>query len=177
VNGFVIGYACLLLVSSSVSKPFVDEDRYLIRAGDLEMVLLPLHRNPAIVTASYTVQNGSSNVRIVLVSQEDFDHAHGDPGRLPEDAVLASTGRGAVGAFTHRVSHKGDYLILLDNRADKANATSVQLRVMWDYPRVTQLSPERQFTVVALSCLTFFAVVTYSARKLLKAAGGSATQK
>jgi hypothetical protein len=46
------------------------------------------------------------------------------------------------------------------------------VRVAWEYPRVTQLSPERQFTVIAISFLAFFSVVTYSARKLLKAARG-----
>jgi hypothetical protein len=147
----------------------VDEDRYRIRAGDFEMVLLPLRHHPAVVSASYSAQNGSNQVRIALVSQEDFDRAQGNPAKLPEDALMAVTPRGKSGAFTHRVPHRGDYLILVDNRADKDNAAVVQVRVAWEYPKVTQLSPQRQFTVIAISFLAFFSVVTYSARKLLKA--------
>ena len=168
----MIGYACLLLVAASAPTPFVDEDRYRIRAGDLEMVLLPLRQNPAQVHVSFSVQSGSNQVRVLLVSQADFDRAQGDISRLPDDAVLASTPRGKSGSVTRRVGHRGDYLIVLDNRADQENGAVVQMRVAFDYPRVTQLSPQRQFTVIAISFLAFFAVVTYSARKLLRATRG-----
>jgi hypothetical protein len=171
VNGFVIGYACLLLAAST-PKPFVDEDQYRIQAGDVERVLLPLRQNPAVVSVSFSVEGGSTQVRVALVTQEDFDRADGNPSRLSEDALLAATARGKSGSFTHRVSRKGDYLILLDNRADKEASAVVHMRVAWDYPKVTQLSPERQFTVIAISFFAFFTVVTYSARKLLKATRG-----
>ena len=172
VSGSVIGLACLLLTAASTPKPFVDEDQYRVQAGELERVLLPLRQNPAVVSASFSVEGGSGQVRIALVRQEDFERADENPARLPEDALMVVTPRGRSGSFTHRVSHKGDYLILMDNRADKDNAAVVHMRVAWDYPKVSLLSPERQATVIAISFVTFFAVVTYSARRLLKATRG-----
>jgi hypothetical protein len=168
VTGSMIAYACLLLAATGTNAPFVDEDRYPIRAGDLAPVTLSLRQIPAVVTASYSVE-GSAQVRIALMTQQDWDRADNIPGRVTEDALLASTARGKSGSFTYQVPHKGDYVILMDNRADKQNAAMVHMRVMWEYPRVSRLSPERQFTVIAISFLAFFAVVTYSARKLLKA--------
>jgi hypothetical protein len=162
----------LLLAAANTPKPFVDEDQYRIQAGDMERVLLPLRQNPAVVSVSFSVEGGSDQVRVALVSQAEFDRVEGNPARLSEDALLAATPRGKSGSFTHRVSHKGDYLILLDNRPNQGDPAVVHMRVAWDYPKVTQLSPERQFTVIAISFLTFFAVVTYSARKLLKATRG-----
>jgi hypothetical protein len=48
----------------------------------------------------------------------------------------------------------------------------VHIRVWLDFARrgpvVTQLSPERQLTVIAISFLVFFGIVTYSARRLLR---------
>jgi len=167
-----MGYACLLLAAVSAPAPFVDEDRYRIRPGDLEMVLLPLRRNPAMVNLSFSVQSGSNLVRLMLIRQDDFDRAQGDVSRVPGDAILALTPRGRSGSLTRRIAHKGDYLILLDNRADRENGAVVQMRVAFAYPKVSQLSPQRQFTGIAISFLTFFAVVTYSARKLLKATRG-----
>jgi hypothetical protein len=172
VNGSVIGCACLLLLAASGPREIVDEDHYRIGAGDWQMIFVPLRQRPATVSASYSVQTGSEQVRIALVSQEDFERVQNDPGRLQDDLLLAVTPRGKSGSFTHRVGHRDDYLILLDNRADKQNPANIRMRVAIDFPKVTQLSPERQFTVIAISFLTFFAVVTYSARKLLKATRG-----
>jgi len=173
VTGSMIAYAGLLLAAASGPAPrFVDEDRYRIRPDDLEIVHLPLRKNPAVVDVSYAVESGSERVRVLLVCQDDFYQAKSDLSRLPEDAVLAATPRGKSGSFEQRVARKGDYVIVLDNRANRENGAVVQMRVAFDYPKVTQLSPERQFTVIAISFLAFFAVVTYSARKLLRATRG-----
>jgi hypothetical protein len=161
-----------LLAVAGAPLRFVDEDRYRIKPGDLEIVHLPLRKNPAVVNVSYAVQAGSDKVRVLLVGQDDFYQAQSDLARLPDEAVLASTPRGKSGSFEQRVARKGDYVIVLDNRAGRENGAVVQMRVAFDYPKVTQLSPERQFTVIAISFLSFFAVVTYSARKLLKATRG-----
>lgn len=167
----MIAYACLLLAAVRTPAQYVDEDRYRVRPGDLEPVTLSLRQMPAVVNASFSVE-GAAQVRIALMTQQDWDRADNNPARVSEDALLVSTARGRSGSFTHRVSHKGDYVILMDNRADKQNPAVIHMRVMWEYPRVSQLSPERQFTVIAISFLSFFAVVTYSARKLLKATRG-----
>jgi hypothetical protein len=154
----------MLLMAATTRVDLVDED-YQIPAGDWKWVEVDLRQQPAVVMADYRVQGGSGQVRIALIARDDLD-------RLPENALLAATGRGGAGSLAFRVGDRDNYAILVDNRADKTNAATVRLRVSLDFarPRVTRLSRERQITVVAVSFLAFFAVVTYSARKLLKAA-------
>jgi hypothetical protein len=159
----------MLLLAATTRVDLVDED-YQIPAGEWKWVEVDLRQQPAVVLAHYLVQGGAGQVRIALIARDDLE-------RLPENSLLASTRRGASGSLAFRVRDRDNYAILVDNRADKTNAATVRLRVSLDFarPRVTQLSPERRLTVVAVSFLAFFAVVTYSARKLLRAARSSAT--
>jgi hypothetical protein len=150
----------------------VDEDIYRVAGGDWQTVFVPLRQRPATLSANFTVESGSGQVRIALVTQEDFERVQNDPSRLPDSELLAVTPRGKSGEFMHHVGYRDEYLVLLDNRVDKAHPAVVRMRIAWDFPRVTKLPPERQFTVIAISFLAFFGVVTYSARKFLKATRG-----
>jgi hypothetical protein len=154
----------MLLLAATTRVDLVDED-YQIPAGDWKWVEVDLRQQPAVVMASYFVEGGTGQVRIALIARDDLD-------RLPENALLSSTRRGGSGSLAYRVRDRDSYAILVDNRTDKTNAATVRLRVSLDFARAhaTQLPRERQVTVVAVSCLAFFAMVTYSARKLLKAA-------
>jgi hypothetical protein len=59
---------------------------------------------------------------------------------------------------------------MVDNLGD--SPAMVHLRVTLDFsrrgPTVTQLSPQRQLAVVAISFAVFFGIVTFSARRLLR---------
>ena len=82
---------------------------------------------------------------------------------------------GKSGALDFRVRQPGDYVLVVDNRSSKTQPAAVHLRIALDFARptgpiVTRLGPERQLTVIVLSFAFFFGVVTYSARKLLRAA-------
>ena len=86
--------------------------------------------------------------------------------------VFALEVRGDSMRDEHIVS--GDYVLVVDNRSSKAGAAAVHLRIALDFaslsgPVVTRLGPRRQFTVIVLAFAFFFGVVTYSARKLLRA--------
>lgn len=153
----------MLLLAATTRVDLVDED-YQIPAGDWKWVEVDLRQQPAAVFANYAVQGGAGQVRIALIARDDLD-------RLPENALIASTRRGSSGSLAFRVHDRDNYAILVDNRADKTNAATVRLRVSLDFahPGATLLPRERQITVVAVSFLAFFAVVTYSARKFLKA--------
>ena len=163
-------FVCLLVLAASTPRDWVDEDLYQIGPGDWQPVTVGLRQRPATVSASYAVLGGSSQLRIALLTRDEFERVQSSHARLTDAELLASTPRGKSGSFAYRVGHRDDYVIVLDNRADKENATTVRMRVAIDFPRVSQLSPQRQAVVIAISFLAFFAVVTYSARKLLKAA-------
>jgi len=162
----VIPFACILLLAAATRVDLADEE-YQIPAGDWKWIEVDLRQQPADVIAAYTVLAGSGEVRIALMTRDDLDH-------LQENELIASTPRGKAGGFEYRVRDRDNYAILVDNRADKEHPATVRLRVWLDFarPAATRLSRERQITVVAISFLAFFAVVTYSARKLLKAARG-----
>jgi hypothetical protein len=154
----------MLLLAAATRLELADEV-YRIPAGDWKWVEVDLRQQPATVLASYLVEGGSGHVRIALIARDDLDH-------LQENALITATARGKSGGFAYRVRDRDNYAIIVDNRADKTQVATVRLRVSLDFarPQVTQLSPQRQFTVIAISFLTFFAVVTWSARKLLNAA-------
>jgi hypothetical protein len=85
-------------------------------------------------------------------------------------AVSESAGSGRL---DFEVPSTGDYVLVIDNQS--RDPASVHLRVWLQFidergPKVTTLSPARQFIVILLSCAFFVGVVVFSAKFLLKAA-------
>jgi hypothetical protein len=158
--------ASLLLLAASTTVQLVDEV-YQIPADEWRYVELGLSQRPALVSASYNVESGSQQVRLALLRREDLE-------RLREGAphsVIDLTPAGPAGAMRPRVRGPGDYVLVVDNRGD--SPAKVHLRVHLDFgvgriPEVTRLSPRRQATVVLISFVAFFGIVTWSARRLLR---------
>jgi hypothetical protein len=166
----MIAFAWIFLLAASTSVELVD-DVYPIPAAEWKYVEINLRQQPAVVSASFTVPNGASQVRLALMTRTNLEYFRNDLAH----GVLALTPFAKAGVLNFRVREPADYVLVLDNRADKARATVVHLRVSLDFgrplgPAVTQISPRRQLTVILLSFVFFFTVVTYSARKLLKIA-------
>jgi len=157
------------LLAASTKVDLVDEI-YAIPGSDWKYVEVDLRQKPATVIASYIVEAGSEDVRIALMTREDLERLRGDE----PHGVIAVTEPGTHGKFQYRVRHRGSYAIVVDSRAAKGKSSAVRLRVSLEFaptgvPDVTRVSPGRQMTVVAVSFLFFVSVVTYSARRLLKA--------
>jgi hypothetical protein len=158
----------LLLLAASTSVDLVDE-LYQIPAAEWKYVEVNLRQRPAAITANFDVRSGSDQVRLALMTRADLDHLRGN---LPY-GVLAMTPAGPRGAFVFRVREVGDYVLVVDNRAAQSKPAEVHLFISLDFadvrrPGVTQLEPRRQVMVILLSFAFFFAVVSYSARKLLQ---------
>jgi hypothetical protein len=121
------------------------------------------------VAANFEVVSGGE-ARLAILLHEDTERLHKDT----PHGVLAATTRDRKGAFVYRVQHPDDYDIVVDNRDGKA-AVTVRVRVSLDFSaggaEATTVSRTRQLTVVALSFMFFFTVVTYSARRILRAIG------
>jgi len=118
------------------------------------------------VSARFDTGPGSKQVRLALLRRNDFDRLRSDLAH----GVMAMTETGRSGQLDFEVP--GDYELVVDNQARVP--ASVHLRV-WLTPthlrgaKVTTLSPLRQFTVIVLSCAFFLGIVTFSARRLLRA--------
>ena len=88
--------------------------------------------------------------------------------------ACSTTGWGRRGSLSFQVPHPDDYDIVVDNREGKRDVR-VRVRVSLDFgpagPEAVTAAPARQLTAVVLSFLFFFGVVTYSARRILRAIG------
>jgi hypothetical protein len=162
--------ACLVLLAVSTTVELMDEVDQMSSAGWI-WVPIDLRQNPARVDATFDVQFGSPTVRLALMTRADFERLRDG---LPH-GLFAVTEAGKSGSLHFRVRQPGDYALVADNRAHKERPTAVHLRISLDFaapsgPDVTRLDPRRQFTVIVLAFAFFFGVVTWSARKLLRAA-------
>jgi hypothetical protein len=68
-----------------------------------------------------------------------------------------------------QVPETGDYAISIENQSDDEMPATVRLSASLEFPQVTELSPLRRLTVVAVSLGFFVGVVTFSARKIWRA--------
>jgi len=136
-----------------------------VPAGDWAFRDVQLRKQPARISASFEVLEGSTQVRLALSPREDVD-------RISEDlsASIAASGEGRAGTIEDSIRRRGDYAVILDNR-DGKQAAKVRLRVWldWNGPDVRSLIPRRRLTVVAISCVAFLGIVGFSAQRLRKA--------
>jgi hypothetical protein len=157
--------ASIVLLAASAGSEVMDEV-HQIPAGDWKYVEVALDRRPARISASYEVLSGSGRVRAALMLREDLERMSAD---LPGSILV--TPEGSRGYFTDMVRRRGDYVVVLDNQDGRVAAT-VRLRVGLDFgaggAEVGRLTPRRQFTVVAISCVAFLGIAGFSARRLLK---------
>jgi hypothetical protein len=154
----------LLLAGSRVQ--LVDEG-YQIPANEWRYVELALKQQTALVSARYEVTAGPPEIRLALLRREDLEKLRaGAP-----HSVMEVTSEAARGALNYEVRDPGEYVLVIDNQA-RAPA-SVHIRIWLDFarrgPTVTQLPAARRMAVIAISFAVFFGIVTFSARRLLKA--------
>lgn len=161
--------ALAVLLAASQHAELADEDCQ-IPAGGWRYVEVQLHQQPAGISASYEVRSATGKVRLALMRREDLDRLRDD---LPY-GHLSETALGRSGQLVDGFHRRGDFAVVLDNRSGSAPAT-VHLRVWVDFdgnlhgPEVTELAPQRQLAVVAISLAVFFGIVAYSGRRLWRA--------
>src|ERR1035437_1341109 len=112
--------ACVVLLAASTSVELVDEV-YQIAPAEWKYVEVNLRQNPALVAASFDVQSGSEKVRLALMTRADLENLRAD---LPH-GLLAVTPIAKTGALAFRVRQPGDYVLVVDNRASKAQPAAV----------------------------------------------------
>ena len=165
----MIALAWILLLNASTKVELTDEV-YQIPRNEWWWVEVNLRQKPAQVSATYEVQSGPRKVRVALMTREDKERLDAD---LPH-GVLAVSEPAKSGTLTYRVRRRGDYVLIVDNRVDGNQPATVHLRVALDFavssgPEETQISPQRQLTVIVMSFAFFAGVATYSARRLWRA--------
>lgn len=149
------------------SRVVVVNEDYQISPGDWQWVEVNLRQRAGAILANYQVLSGPSTVRLVLMHRHDLDN-------MPLGA-LAQTPAAGNGSFIHGVREVGNYALVVENQSTTAPSI-VHLNVWIDFGRpgrtVETLPPKRQLTVILVSFVVFFGIVTWSARRLLRAVKG-----
>ena len=158
----------LIALAAATHIQIVDEV-VAVPPGEWRYVELGLKQRPGLIAADFETRGSSPAIRLLLVRREDLDRLRDEPATL----ALAATAPGASGLIRYHVRIPGSYLVVMDNRASEDQPAEVHLRVSLDFggrlePHVTTLSPTRQLAVIAISFAVFFAIVSYSARRLLR---------
>ena len=150
----------LFLLASATRVQLVDEP-FDIPAHDWRFdPELGLHQRAASLTADFQVKSGG-DVRLLLMTRQDVERMSDGQ---PHETMMA-VGPEHAGSLQYAVPQPGDYVLVVDNRANAVPAR-VQLSVWLDFRRLTGISPQRQLTVILLSFAFFFGVVGWSARKI-----------
>ncbi len=166
----MIPIACLVLLAAASTSVELADEQYRIPPRNWRYMEVGLNQRPALVIARFEVDEGPSGVRLELMTREDLEHLrNGQP-----HEVLSVTPAGATGRLFYDLPQPGAYILVVENRG--AAEAEVHLRVLLDFSgrhslSVTQITPLRRAVVVALSLAVFLAIVTYSARRLLRAIG------
>ena len=158
----------LILLAAATPLEFMNEV-VPVPAGESRSFGLLLKQQPAMVAADFEVESGPAQVRLALLRREDLP---GFVQGFPAGAI-AATPSADSGRIRYRVRMPGDYVLVIENRGSDTRPAQVRLRVALDFqmrsgPAVTRLSPGRQLAVILISFAVFFAIVSYSARRLLR---------
>lgn len=152
----------MLLLLSSSQVLLVDEV-YTIPAADWRFVEMVLQQQRSKVVCDFRVISGGGSVRVVFISLRELQSLR--LGTRPH--ALESRPFQTAGKVEKQIEVPGHYAMIIESLREPAR---VQLRVNVDFsPEVGYLSRERQLAVIVISFAVFFAIVTYSARRLLKA--------
>jgi hypothetical protein len=159
-----------ILLAAPTSVELVDEV-YQIPAREWRYAPFTLKQQPALVSATFEVLDGSGQARIALMRSQDLERMRGGQ----PHGVLALTPLASSGNLSYYVHVPDDYAMVVDSHVAKPSA--VHLRVSLDFggspgPAVTRLSRQRQLAVILMSFAFFFGIVSFSARRLWRAVKG-----
>ena len=121
-----------------------------------------LSAGPALLSCYFESGRPDTRVRVALVSRGELDAWLSDR----DHDEIGSTPVGPSGML-RVAAHDPETYVVIENLGPRP--ASVHLRVFLDEAAVRYLSRGRRLAVVAISFGVFFAIVSLSARKLLKA--------
>jgi hypothetical protein len=139
-----------------------------IDPGKPQWVRFEITQRPGTVRCQFQAMEGGK-LRAELFRQSELE-AIGAPERY---SPLAKTDSMPTGGFSQYLEQPGYYVVMIENTGDRPVNMhwNVVLAVGAKRPVSRYLSPERRLTVILVSFISFFAIVTFSARALLRAMG------
>lgn len=141
------------------------DDVYELPPAEWRWVRFEIRHRPATVECRFGTVGGLAHAE--LVSRPDLellrDHRRHD--------VLASTDNLKSGEFSQYIEEPGEYAVVIENGSQRPIAVRLNVALSFGAPKPVSryLSPTRRLTVILVSFVMFFAIVTFSARALLRA--------
>lgn len=140
-----------------VDEPFTvppDEWRFLD---------IVLKQTPLKLECVYAAKAG---VRVAVITERELERFRN--GSRPPG--LAARPFQTSGRVEERISVPGRYAVVIESGRDTGGSSRIHLKVTLDFPQqVGYVPPGRRLAVILISFAAFFAIVTYSARRLLRA--------
>lgn len=164
-----IAAAFLLLAAASDTTILLDQD-VDVDPSRFRTLSIQVKSGGARVICSYSVVEGESGVRVLLMSKPDAERF----ARGQSHATLAGTAYEREGAFSYAVTRPGEYKVVLDNRMEGRGRAVVHLHVRTVTGDVamrtaTELPPRRKFVVIGASLLVFGLIAAWAGPKLSRA--------
>jgi hypothetical protein len=125
-----------------------------------------IKNRPATLHVDYRAAGDGPRVRLIVMAQADENRF-----RAGRDVdVVAATEFARSGALRAYIATPGEYVVVVDNRAERNAAAVVQMKgtLVYDMaPReARELTPRVRWTVVSASLVFFFGVVWFAGRRL-----------
>lgn len=161
----------LLLAASSLATAagtaVLADDTYQLPPGDWRWIRFEIHQRPATAFCRFDTIGEPGTVRMELVSRADLELFK----QHKSHSSLAATPSTASGAVNQYIEQPGEYAAIVENNSNRPAAVHLLLSLSFPPPRpvARTISPTRRLTVILVSFGMFFAIVTFSARALLKA--------
>ncbi|HEY3839279.1 MAG TPA: hypothetical protein VGL72_22055 [Bryobacteraceae bacterium] len=155
-----------LLSTAAASSVVLTDDVFQIPADEWRWVRFDVRQRAATVACRFeTVGGGEARAELVSRSELERFREH------KQHDALASTDPGHQGTLSHYIDEAGEYAVVIENAGERPAAVHLNVGLDFAAPRPVSrsLSPERQLTVIVVSFAMFFAIVTFSARALLRA--------
>ena len=131
--------------------------------GDWSYVDVVAPEANAVVNCEFEVLSDNGEVRVVWIARKDLDLFRSGKREL----VIAASDFGSEGGLRQLAPSAGDYAMVVENNPTVRSAAKVRLKV-WVEPAAhpTYASAQRRLSVIFVSCIVFFGMVSFSAYRL-----------
>lgn len=160
-----LALALLIASAETANTP----QAFRLESGDYRWIPFTVKQIPTEVDCRFEVLNGGPNVHVELLPMSEFRLFN----RGREHETLAVSPNAQRGAFRRIIDHRGQYAVVVKN-ANGSPPAIISLELSTDLnPNAAvvaeQLPARKRLTVILISFGFFFAFVTWSGFRLLRA--------
>jgi hypothetical protein len=163
LSGFFLAAGFLLAAPGTA---VLTDDVYQLQPGDWRWVRFEIRRQPATAECHFEATSGSE-VHAELIARPDLELLR----QRKHHEALATSDTGRMGVVSQYIQDPGEYAAVIENTGSQPVQVHLNVALTFGIARPVSryLSSTRRLTVILVSSAMFFAIVTFSARALLRA--------